>query len=140
MTRRVVTVSMLLAVPILLGVGYMAFRDYQLRARLAACEACLPEYLSLDTKFSESDHDIGHRDRHITIRDKLLELGAYSANGKIYDVDGREVLFYHMELANQGKGEPKPEFFEWVMKHNARAKELRKQYTVVEMWPTRRPD
>src|SRR5262245_19304239 len=65
---------------------------------LGACRACLPEPLTLETEFCESEREAGWREKATTIYDKLIQLGASCRNGKIYDRTGREVRFYVRHL------------------------------------------
>jgi hypothetical protein len=136
----------LLAFGLLVGAGAITIyllwsrAQRQLEARVVACEPFLPEPLTLSTEFYERSKD---RDEHktITVRQKLIELGAYSENGKIYDRNGREVRFFHIK---EPPGNPPVSTEEdertckSIQEHNDKILILRKKYTVVEMWSTHR--
>jgi hypothetical protein len=63
-------------------------------AQLREMERCLPEGLTLETRFAPKGIPFV-RDT-ITIREKLLELRAYCKDGKLFDAVGKELYFYHV--------------------------------------------
>ena len=140
MTRRKVLV--LTAAIVVLLPGHVGYPVHRPRVQVGTCRDCLPEHLTLDTRFCESERYAGSRDKAITIRDKLIQLGAYCERGKIYDRTGREVRFFLIGRRRPGFP-PTPEQEKVIEAKEAedreRLRKLRELYNVVEMWPTRRP-
>src|SRR5215831_15502572 len=100
MTRRKVLV--LTAAIVVLLPGHVGYPVHRPRVQVDSCRDCLPEHLTLDTEFCESESHAGRREKATTIRDKLIRLGAYTRDGKLYDGTGREIRFYPMDLGTFG--------------------------------------
>src|SRR5260370_35292552 len=62
-------------------------------ADVETCANCLSDGLSLESAFGTSPDPLR---RVITVRQKLLELRAYCRNGKIYEGEGKQVVFVRM--------------------------------------------
>jgi hypothetical protein len=109
-----------------------------LEANVEACSICLPNGLTLSTEFSDSHHPISPGTtarRVITVRQKLIQIGAYCKNGVIYDRTGKEVFFYHVTEW----GNPPVNYRELQEKARQELRRLEAQGTVIRMWQTRVP-
>jgi hypothetical protein len=119
------------------ALGYWYFLEKRAR-NVEGCGGCLPLGLSLSDRFGISFEVIdasGFR-RTTTVREKLLELGAYSQDGVIFDRHGKKVIFYRVWEPAMRPGEMGERLMD-----NQR-KELDKldaECTVVRMYATKSP-
>jgi hypothetical protein len=147
------TIIIVIAVTLIIGsVSSWLLRVYyrHVEENVQDCEECLPRDfdwgprpgLKLSTEFCENpdDHQVGKR-RTITIRQKLIRLGAYCKGGIIYDRWGTEIRFHR--VLEWGGPAPPPEmwanFQERKKQEEETLKELEKRYTVIQMWSTHIP-
>jgi hypothetical protein len=101
-------------------------------AEWAAMEKCLPEGLTLESRFA---HRGGPElDRELTtVRQKLREVRAYARDGKLYDEAGKELYFYRVP---EYGSPPPPGTVEADQKH---FQDLQKRYHLIEMYATQAP-
>jgi hypothetical protein len=128
----------IVGVPIALVGGWLWLRhraadEEQVRAEVGACAPCLPRELTLDTQFSDSpESDVqGHR-RVTTVREKLIQLQARVADGRIYDYRNREIRFYPMHEW----GTPPRDYREILKRERSELEDLERHYTVIRMYST----
>jgi hypothetical protein len=96
----------------------------------AEIEKCLPGGITLDTRFSLADYPR----EPITVKRKLIQLGAYCHNGKIFDRWGREIYFYQVpEDGGPWRVEPLAAPTTAHEEDN-RLKSLEKRYRVIKMY------
>jgi hypothetical protein len=67
----------------------------------------------------------------VTVRQKLLELGAYYKAAAIYDREGNPILFRRIECEGPPPREGVNDPGHWAERQHRELKELRQQYTVV---------
>lgn len=108
------------------------------RANAGACGTCLPFGWVLSSEFADSPETIPHtnyRRRTITVREKLIQLGARCHEGVIYDRRGKEVRFYRM----REWGTPPHNYQELVEQQRNELAELERHFTVVRVYSTQAP-
>jgi hypothetical protein len=94
----------------------------------SAVAACLPAGVTLTTELCPDRPGCAPEER-TTVRRKLAELGARARGGKLYDSAGKEIVFYRVPA----RGAPPPRELE--EQERERLEELRRQHTVVLMYP-----
>jgi hypothetical protein len=118
-----------------------AYVDHQWRreAELKNFACHLPWGLTLDSTFCEPGFRFHGRTMErfpvITVRQKLLELGARWDRGALRDGSGREIYFFGVPE----HGNPSREWMEMAEKKFAELQVLKRQYNVVVMYATREP-
>jgi hypothetical protein len=96
----------------------------------AEIEKCLPGGITMDTRFSLADYPR----ESLTVRRKLILLGAYCKNGKIFDRWGKEIYFYQV-LEPGGVCAVQPlEAPTNSHEEDDRLKSLEKRYRVIKMY------
>jgi len=95
-------------------------------------EKCLPRTISMDTCFSPEEVPR----KPTTIRRKLIQIGAYCKNGKIFDRWGKEIYFYQVP---ESGGVYQRDFIREAPKDESheeedRLKTLEKRYRVIKMY------
>jgi hypothetical protein len=108
-------------------------RNRRIAALVASCEVYLPQGLSMDSEFGESHHSNVNLQRQVTtVRKKLLQLGAHSKRGVIYDEQGNRVLFVQVLEFNTP---PNATQATQVRKQEQAMAALEAQsFTVIRMW------
>ncbi len=95
-------------------------------AELSALERCLPQGMTLETRFAPRSAPFV-RDT-ITVREKLEELGARCKDGKLYDAAGKELYFYRVPEYGTP---PLPGVWE---REGEERRRLEERYHVIEMY------
>jgi hypothetical protein len=96
----------------------------------------LPFGWTLSSEFADSPELISGRGvlrRAITVREKLIQLGARCHGGVIYDRRGREVRFYLM----LEWGNPPGNYQEILEQERRELAELERHFTVIRVYSTR---
>jgi hypothetical protein len=91
-------------------------------------EKCLPDCLTLESRFAPDWRHEGMRRPTITVRQKLRELRAYCKEGKLYDEAGKELYFYRVRETGY------PIAPEEVDAEQKRYQDLQKRYRVIPMY------
>lgn len=96
----------------------------------AEIEKCLPGGITLGTRFSLADYPR----EPITVKRKLIQLGAYCNDGKIFDRWGKEIYFYQVP-ENGGPWLVEP-LEGQTNSHDEedRLRSLQKRYRVIKMY------
>lgn len=81
---------------------------------------CLPNNIRLDTLVQQG----------VTVDQKLHEVGAYCANGKLLDSSGKEIHFYHLKGC---WGNPPYNYKEILDAQQKEITTLREKYRVIEI-------
>lgn len=137
--KAVLLTLLLFGVPGLILLGMEAWRDWYANY-LVELERCLPEGIRLSTEFSESPQTInprGDRRAVVTVKDKLIQIGAYCKDGVIYDKSGKRVFFLHVpefRIVNYP-----PDWGERLKKYEEELEKLKAEGTVIKMFGTIRP-
>lgn len=96
-------------------------------------EACLPSGTKLTDVVSAqiiSSNASGSIVKKTTVSDKLAQLRARCAKGKLVDRRGRQIYFYKLTGC---WGNPPADYIEILERQRTELRKLRKRYTVVEM-------
>jgi hypothetical protein len=107
-------------------------RNRRIAAVVASCEVYLPQGLSMDSEFGQSRHYNANMERQVTtVRKKLLQLGAHSKRGVIYDEQGSRLLFVQVLEFNTPNATQEAQ----VRKQEQAMADLEAQgFTVIRMW------
>jgi hypothetical protein len=115
--------------------GAVALYFCKAQADVAACASSLPGGLKLSSELFDfwdpTASYFKHRGKGTTVRAKLLWLGAYSRDGRIYDRGGNPIVFRQVQC----EGPPPPPnspALDWPRRQREALAMLREQgYTVV---------
>jgi len=114
-------------------------RQAQLEANAAAlraaeeCGPCLQKGLRLEMEFAEATNlqpIRGNLRAKITIKEKLVQLGAHCKQGVIYDREGNKIAFYSIKT-EWGSGPAPPD---WIEREKNEIEALKKEHRVVLMY------
>jgi hypothetical protein len=94
---------------------------------------CLPDALTLESRFAPKGGPEYTLRPTITVRQKLRELRAYCKDGKLYDEAGKELYFYWVPETGY------PSSVEAEIEERKHYEDLQKRYRMIPMFPDHRP-
>jgi len=137
---RVVLFAFAAACVVLAPIGFWLHHRWQQRQvaeNVEACASALPADLTLATEFADSPKviDSACNRRLTTVRQKLIEIGAYCQAGVIYDRSGKQVYFLRMQDYGFGAFHGRSDLWQ---KQEEEAQQLEQRYRVVRMYAKKR--
>lgn len=124
-------IALLIVIPLLIAYRVIV------EVNVEACGPCLPAGLSLETQFCETEN----LTEKITVRQKLIQIGAFHIYGVIYDRWGTEVQFvifqHHPPFLRGEKWEQKFDDSQKALWEEVG--QLQKSYRVIKMWSPNLP-
>jgi hypothetical protein len=93
----------------------------------SAISACLPAGITLDTIFCPERETCPPAER-TTVKQKLIDLGAYAKDGKLYDRSCREIYFLQIPRSGPQPGPDEEQ------RRRDQLEDLRRRYTVITMY------